>query len=131
MSKFFALDMAHEVSKHPQIKSTSGIFGHFKTVIYVPTESKMESYSNYYKESDARLLKNLIECPDEEIEQKISALSETDSINEANFRLDLCISQDAQFVAMQLNHVADGVITHITPIRYFVGQMAQRVEEIF
>ena len=47
------------------------------------------------------------------------------------FRLDLCISHDCHFIAMQLNHVNGDEITHITPIRYFEGNDALAVNEIF
>ena len=131
MSKFFALEMAKEVIKHPRIKETKGFLGYFKKAVYAPTASRVDSYSNYYKEQDAQLIKNLLDGSESEIEQHVAALSGVDSTQDASFRLDLCISSDSQFIAMQLNHVVNGIITHITPIRYYEGQLAQKVENIF
>lgn len=131
MSKFYALDMAKEVIKHPQIRETKGFLGYFKQAFYAPTASKVNSFSNYYTENDARLIKNLIDGPEEDFSCNMEALDKVDCIKNAPFRLDLCISHDSQFIAMQLNHVVNGVVTHITPIRYFEGQMALKVENIF
>lgn len=131
MSKFYELAMSKEVSKHPSIKETHGFLGCFKRAIYSPTSSIVESFSNYYKECDAKLIKKLIDGKDDEIDRNLEALSGIDCTKDASFRLDLCISHDSQFIAMQLNHEANGTLTHITPIRYFEGAMAQKVEDIF
>jgi len=132
MAQFFALEMAKEVANHPHINSTKGIFGKFRHVVYTPTSSTMESYSNYYNEAIARQIQTLINSKAEvELQQSLTPLLNTKCEDSADFRLDLCVSHDSKFIAMQLNHVADGVITHITPIRYFEGEEAQMVEDIF
>ncbi len=131
MAKFYALEMAKEVAHHPLIKKTKGIFGMFSRVIYTPTSSAMESYSNYYNETTAKQFQTLIDSKDEDLTKSLSPLINTQCEDSANFRLDLCISHDCRFIAMQLNHVADGIITHITPIRYFEGDQAKMIEDIF
>lgn len=131
MSKFFALNMAREVAKHPSIHQREYLFGLFRSTVYVPTNSAVESYSNYYSEEDARLFKNLIECKSEKLQESVDSLAKVECSPGSNFRLDLCISHDGQFVAMQLNHVDNEVVTHITPIRYFEGKEAETVDNTF
>lgn len=131
MSKFYALKMAEEVANHPSLIKQDRFFGLMHNVIYKPTESKVESFSNYYKESDAQLFKNLIECTSDQLESKVESLKEAYCSNDSSFRLDICVSKDGKFIAMQLNHVANDVTTHITPIRYFEGEEAQKVDKIF
>jgi len=131
MSKFHAIEMADEVAKHPHITYSKGLFGKFGQVVYSPTSSKMESYSNYYNEAVARQFQTLINSNDENLSQSLKPLLNTKCEDSTNFRLDLCISHDSRFIAMQLNHVADGTITHITPVRYFEGDEAQMVDDIF
>lgn len=131
MSKFFALNMAREVAKHPSIKQRHYLFGLIHSTVYVPTNSAVESYSNYYNEADARLFKNLIESPSDQLQANVESLTKVECTPGANFRLDLCISHDGQFVAMQLNHVVNEVVTHITPIRYFEGKDAETVDNTF
>lgn len=131
MSKFYALQMATEVVKHHNIAETNGFLGHFKHAFYRPTNSMVESYCNYYNEPEARKIQSLIDSTDEQLDEHLSALSETNCVSSASFRLDMCVSQDCRFIAMQLNHVAGDVVTHLTSIRYFEDETALKVNEIF
>jgi len=131
MSKFFALEMAHEVANHPQLIKKTGFFGWHQKVVYRPTDSPVESYSNYYSMEDAEKVRDLINSTDMCFDSKLGSCTELPLQDNSTFRLDLCISHDSQFIAMQLNHVSDGSITHITPIRYFEGKQAQMVDDIF
>lgn len=129
MSKFFALEMASEVAKHPKLTISHGLLGLFKKATYKPTGSVVESYSNCYKLDDALQIRDLINADDKEFEQKLTTIGKIDCDPKANFHLDLCISHDCRFVAMQLNHVADDEVMHITPIRYIEGKMAEKFED--
>jgi len=131
MAKFFALEMANEVSQHPHISVNKYLFGWLYNVVYSPTDSEVESYSNYYEQDIASKFRNLINSKEEEFDQYLQPLINTQCLEIGAFRVDLCISHDAKFIAIQLNHIADGVMTHITPIRYFEGEQAQMVQEIF
>lgn len=131
MSKFYALKMAQEVAMHPMIKKKDRLFGLLHNVVYKPTDSIIESYSNYYTEEDALLFKNLIESSEEQFNDNIKMLTNVNCAPNAKFRLDLCISHDGKFVAMQLNHVTEDSTTHITSIRYFEGEKAEKVDNIF
>lgn len=131
MSKFYALKMAQEVASHPMISQQDHLFGLIHDVVYKPTESKVESYSNYYTEEDARLFKNLIESKENDLNVSLNPLENVMCNSKSMFRLDLCVSHDSRFIAMQLNHVNGDEITHITPIRYFEGEDALAVNEIF
>jgi len=131
MSKFSALEMSKEVAKHPMISKSHGIFGHFQHAIYKPTDSQVESYSNYYSKSDAEQIRDFINSSDQVLDEEIAAFPQMSSDTNSAFRLDLCISHDCQFLAMQLNHVSETGIIHITPIRFFEGAQAQKVEDLF
>jgi len=131
MSKFFALEMAHEVARHPQLVTCNGFLGWGQKVVYRPTESPVESYSNYYSMEDAEKVRDLINCTDPSFDTQLGSCHDLPLKEFSTFRLDLCISHDSQFIAMQLNHVAEGKITHITPIRYFEGSQAEKVDDIF
>ena len=131
MSKFYNLDMAKEVALHPQIVEASHFFGLLKDIVYAPTSSQVESYSNFYNDNDAQLFKLLIDSPTSKLEESLKPLETVETTDDGRYRLDLCISHDGQFIAMQLNRIAKDVTTHITPIRYFVGKDAERVDQIF
>ena len=124
MSKFNKLDMAKEVAKHPQIILKNHFFG-------LPTSSEVESYSNYYQDKDALLFRNLIDASASDLEQNLKPLEDVETKEDGKYRLDLCVSHDGQFIAMQLNEVVGDVVKHLTPVRYFMGEEAQKVDQIF
>lgn len=130
MSKFNALRMAQEVAKYPQIAIRDSFFGLFSETVYKPTESKVESYSNYYDADNGLVFRRLIECPDEHLSEMLQSLHETHQDKQGRFRLDLCISEDCRFIAMQLNEVSAESVHHLTPIRYFEGKEAEQVEDL-
>lgn len=131
MSRFYNLDMAKEVAKHPQIVLEKHLFGLLKDTVYAPTSSEVESYSNFYKDADAQLFKNLIDGPTTDFEKNLKSLDAVETAEKGKYRLDLCISHDGQFIAMQLNEVENDVTTHVTPVRYFVGKDAEMVDQVF
>ena len=131
MSKFNKLDMAKEVAKHPQIVLKNHFFGLFSNTVYAPTSSEVESYSNYYQDKDALLFRNLIDASASDLEQNLKPLEDVETKEDGKYRLDLCVSHDGQFIAMQLNEVVNDVAKHLTPVRYFIGEEAQKVDQIF
>ncbi len=130
MSKFYALNMAQEVAKYPQIANKDTFFGLIHQTVYQPTQSKVESFSNYYNAENGQVFRELIECPKEQLNQLLDTLQETHQDKEGKYRLDLCISEDCKFVAMQLNEVKGSNTFHLTPIRYFEGKEAESVENL-
>ena len=132
MSKFNKLDMAKEVAKHPQIVLKNYFFGLLSNTVYAPTSSEVESYSNYYQDKDALLFRNLIDASASDLEQNLKPLEDVETKEDGKYRLDLCVSHDGQFIAaMQLNEVVGDVVKHLTPVRYFMGEEAQKVDQIF
>ena len=131
MSKFNKLDMAKEVAKHPQIVLKNHFFGLFGNTVYAPTSSEVESYSNYYEDKEAFLFRNLIDASASDLEQNLKPLEDVETKEDGKYRLDLCVSHDGQFIAMQLNEVVNDVAKHLTPVRYFIGEEAQKVDQIF
>ena len=131
MSNFNKLAMAKEVSKHPQIVIKNHFFGLIGNTVYAPTSSEVESYSNYYEDKDAALFRNLIDASASDLEQNLKPLENVETIEEGKYRLDLCVSHDGQFIAMQLNEVENDNTRHITPVRYFMGEEAMKVDQIF
>lgn len=127
MSKFYALEMAAQVAKHPHIAEKKGLLGLWTSVVYQPTGSKVGSYCNIYDEASAASIKQIMQCPDNELDSMISQMKEWQCCDKGNYRLELCISGDAQFIAMHLTN-SDG--REILPIRYFEGKKAALIDSL-
>lgn len=128
MSQFYALKMASEVLSHPHIVAKKGLFGFGQKVIYQPTGSKVESYSNLYDDERASQIRALLDSKGADLLSMLRSMGEIECCVNGKYRLDLCVSHDNQFVAMLLAN-ADGSAP--TAIRYFEGEEAKMVEQIF
>lgn len=127
MSKFYALKMAAQVATHPHINEKKGLLGLGHKVVYQPTGSKVASYCNHYDEKNATHIRQLMQCPENELESIISQMDEWHCCEKGNYLLELCISDDAQFIAMRLTQ-ADG--SEVLPIRYFEGKKASMIDNL-
>jgi len=129
MSKFLALNMANEVAKNPQVSVETSIFGLHTSAKYQPTHSKIDSFSNFYGTTGRDILERILESKD--VEKALESIEEIECIEDGKYRLDLCISRDHQFVAMQLIELTDNAEKHLSPIRYYEGKEAEKIENLF
>lgn len=125
MSNFYALKMATRVALHPHIAEKTSFFGIMNSVLYTPTSSKVESYSNYYAEQEGKLLKDFLLSPADRLDDALLRLPEVNTSADGSYRLDLCISHDHQFLAMSLSS-SEGQT--LTDIRFFEGKDAQAIQ---
>lgn len=130
MSKFTSIEMSDLVALHPKVESHK-FLGMFEHVCYKPTNSKIESYRNYYNASEAEVLIRLSEEPEENFEQCISANKELQiTDNNAEYRMDLCLSHDCCFAAFQVFQLRQGEYTPVSKLRILEGEKAKSFENL-
>ncbi len=129
MSKFLALNMANEVAKNPQVSLEKTVFGLHTSAKYQPTHSTIDSFSNFYGVTGRDILERILESKN--VDDAVASVEEIECVEDGKYRLDLCISRDHQFVAMQLNEVTDTAERHLSPIRYYEGKEAEKIENLF
>lgn len=129
MSKFLALNMANEVAKNPQVSLEKSVFGLHTSAKYQPTHSKIDSFSNFYDTTGRDLFERILESKD--VEDAVKNTEEIECVEDGKYRLDICMSRDHQFVAMQLNEITDNAEKHLSPIRYYEGEDAEKIENLF
>lgn len=129
MSKFSAIEISQLVALHPKVNNQK-LFGLFERVRYVPTGSKIESYRNYYSAADAETLIRLSETSDDAIAQDLSNCSELPLSQEQDYRMDLCKSDDCQFVAFQVFRKKMGEYEAASKLRILEGELALKFENI-
>ncbi len=129
MSKFLALNMANEVAKNPQVSLEKSVFGLHTSAQYQPTHSKIDSFSNFYGTTGRDILERILDSKN--VDDAIESVNEIECDESGKYRLDLCISRDHKFIAMQLNEVTDSAEKHLSPIRYYEGEDAEKIENLF
>lgn len=131
MSRFNSIEMAKTVSSHAHISTQKTFFGLLTKAYYIPTGSTIRSYENYFRPELHDDLTALFTLKEEQMSHFISRLKGVKSVPNGNLRLDLCVSDDRQFVAIQLYQFQNFLYRPISEIRYFEGPLAEQVQDLF
>lgn len=131
MSRFFSVEIASAVSEHPHVSIKKSFFGLFANAYYNITNSQIDSYENSYSRETGERIKPLFSVGDKYV---IGCTKDIGSLHQqpnGNYRLDICISRDRQFIALQLFHFENLMYRPVTDVRYFEGEQAEAIEKLF
>ena len=131
MSRFFSVEIASTVSEHPHVSIKKSFFGLFANAYYNVTNSQIDSYENSYSRETGERIKPLFSVGDKYV---IGCTKDIGSLHQqpnGNYRLDICISRDRQFIALQLFHFENLMYRPVTDVRYFEGEQAEAIEKLF
>ena len=131
MSRFFSVEIASTVSEHPHVSIKKSFFGLFANAYYNVTNSQIDSYENSYSRETGERIKPLFSVEDKYV---IGCAKDIGSLYQqpnGNYRLDICISRDRQFIALQLFHFENLMYRPVTDVRYFEGEQAEAIEKLF
>lgn len=127
MSKFNTIEISHLVGLHPKVESTK-FLGLFERVVYQPTHSPIHSFRNYYDSQAANILLQISETASRQ--ESLQRLSEIKTETSGNYRLDLCISDDHNFVAFQVFERQSTTFVPFTTLCFLEGPNAMAFEDI-
>ena len=128
MSRFSLIEMSETVELHPKVSIVKGFLGLRKKAIYSPTKSEIESYENYFNKEVGMQIKQIIDAPTDKVEETIQSLPDFESENRGEIRMDICISHDHKFVAMQLYHLQGEKYEPMSRISFLEGDTAELFE---
>lgn len=94
------------------------IFWKSKEMVYVPTGSATKELSCFYDSKYAGELSELLKSG------KFVNDNVIKSVHSGNVRLDILLSQDSKFAAVQLFQFVPYTYDPVTPVYYFVGEQA-------
>ena len=124
MANINHLEMAGAFSALPQISIKKSFFGLKTNIIYTTTQSSIQIIQEEYDTTNGKLIVNLLLCSQE----KLVAEAGKQNIAKASIgkmRLDVCISEDKQFIAAQLLQFVDLNYVPITDMKVFEGKAAE------
>lgn len=127
MAKIKHLEMAETIYNNPNIKISQGFIGIGRKATYTPTNSKLNAVINYYNAEDAQAFVRLINTAETEVVSKAKKMTPPAKLSISNYRLEACMTDDKQFVAIQVLSYADFRNTPIGDIKYFEGEAAQAI----
>lgn len=127
MASINNLEMAETIANNSNIKISKGFLGIGSKATYTPTNSKLNAVINYYSAEDAKAFVKLINAAETEIASLAKKVTPPAKLSISNYRLEACVTDDKQFVAIQVLSYADFRNTPICDVKYFEGEAAQAI----
>lgn len=127
MSKFNAIGISSLVALHPKVEIHK-FLGLFERVSYQPTHSAIVSYRNYYSAREAEIFQQIAETEDPT--SCLKNAEEMQTVDNGDYRLDLCMSNDCQFAAFQVFERKQGEYIPYSKLRFLEGDSARIFENL-
>lgn len=123
MPSFKSLEMAAAVSTHKNITVKKSLFS--TKTIYTPTGSPIKVLSLEYPPSEGERLGRLLDMPTDKMEAEIQQKGKPRTGANGNFRLEVCLSEDHQFCALQLFRFGNFSYSPLFEPRFYEGEKVE------
>ncbi len=123
MSSFKSLEMAGAVSAYQHVTIKKSLFS--TKVIYTPTESQVKPIVLEYTPTEGERVERLLNMPLDQMVADIAENGKPVDCPNGHSRLELCLSDDRQFCALQLFRFADFRYNPVFDARFYEGKDAE------
>lgn len=129
MASLNNMEMAAALSNHQHISIKKGFLGLSKTVVYTPTNATVDlSIQEFAPDAEKRLIQLLNASADNlEAEIKKGKLINTPV---GHLRLEIALSKDRHFVALQLFRFTDFSYSPMTDPKFYENQQADMIATV-
>ena len=122
------LEMAAALSAYQHIEIKKSLFS--TKAIYTPTQSQAKAIILEYTPSEGERVEHLLEMPLDKIAADIQQKGKPAAGANGNFRLELCLSDDHQFCALQLFRFGDFQYKPVFEPRFYEGKDAEYITQL-
>ena len=130
MANIKKLEMGKAVSALPYINIEKSFFGLKQTIVYKPTNSEVQIVQYEYAADNGTMIQKLLNTKPSEAAELAEKVSMLDKTPMGNFRLDVCVSADKQFVALQLFQYSNLMFHPATDVKVYQGEDAKLMASI-
>lgn len=130
MTKIKNLRMWQTICNDARISISKSLFGLNTTATYNKTNSVIAANIFEYPPADGEKLKTILESPREKLNNAIGDFHPKKTVN-GNYMAEVCVSQDGDFVAVQLNQFIHMSYEPVSEVLIFEGTEAQSVKRLF
>ena len=120
MSSIKILEMAAALSAYQHIEIKKSLFS--TKAIYTPTQSLAKAIILEYSPSEGERVARLLDMPLDKMAADIQQKGKPATGANGNFRLELCLSDDRQFCAVQLLRFGDFQYKPVFDPRFYEGK---------
>ena len=131
MTSFKNLEMAAAVSSHPHIEVKKSCFGLSSKLVYTLTQSPVKVSVYDYAPADGERVERLLNLSPEKLEQELSEKGAPKTAPVGHFRLEVCLSEDRKFCALQLFRFVDFSYTAASEARFYEGKNVETIVKLF
>ena len=128
MSSIKNLEMAAALSTYQHIEIKKSLFS--TKAIYTPTQSQAKAIILEYTPSEGERVEHLLEMPLDKMAADIQQKGKPVAGANGNFRLELCLSDDHQFCALQLFRFSDFQYKPVFEPRFYEGKDAEYITQL-
>ena len=126
MSSIKKLEMAAALSAYQHIEIKKSLFFGTKTV-YTPTQSQVKAIVLEYTPTEGERVERLLDMPLDKMAADIQQKGKPLAGANGHFRLELCLSDDRQFCALQLFRFGDFQYKPVFEPRFYEGKDAEAI----
>ena len=126
MSRFYSVEMAEAVSKYEQVEVKKSLFGLFSHAFYRPTQSRIDSVDMFFKRESKEDLELLLSVSASNVCEQLAHMKLCQVPN-GNLRLEVCLSRDHKFVALQLSQFQNLLYRPLSEVIYFEGEIVENI----
>ena len=125
MSSIKNLEMAAALSAYQHIEIKKSLFS--TKAIYTPTQSVAKAIILEYSPSEGERVARLLDMPLDKMAADIQQKGKPAAGANGNFRLEVCLSDDHQFCALQLLRFGDFQYKPVFEPRFYEGKDVEAV----
>ncbi len=128
MSSIKSLDMAAAISACKNITIKKSLFS--TKTIYMPTGSTVKAMVLEYSPSEGEKVQHLLDMPLDKMAADIAQKGKPAAGANGNFRLEVCLSDDRQFCALQLFRFVDFSYRPLFEPRFYEGTDVEYIAKL-
>ena len=125
MSSIKNLEMAAALSTYQNIEIKKSLFS--TKAVYTPTQSQAKPLVLEYTPTEGERVARLLDMPLDKMVADIQQKGKPVAGANGNFRLELCLSDDRQFCALQLFRFGDFQYKPVFEPRFYEGKDAEAI----
>ena len=128
MASIKHLEMAAAVSAHTNISIKKSLFS--TKALYTPTMSPVKVIVQEYAPADGERLERLLRLSPDKMAGEIAQKGKPAATPVGHYRLEVCLSDDHQFCALQLFRFADFQNAPVTDPLFYEGKDVEAIAQL-
>ena len=130
MSKISKMNMGEQLKAHPNVVLNTYCWGWLEKATYLPTGSRLKAHFYKFSRENGEKWRKVLLARPHDLEHVVETIGKIPVQSIGNMRLEVCVSRDAQLLALQLFQYAGYDCEEVTNVVIFEGEKALLVYQL-